>query len=91
MQFVNSGYINSEYYYSYGNTQGAQASDIYPDVMMIALERGDDDLYDIMSGVEGSRVATYSSSPALSMIFREENGRFVFYARENLLVCLAVT
>ena len=91
MQFVNSGYINSEYYYSYGNTQGAQASDIYPDVMMMALERGDDDLYDIMSGVEGSRVATYSSSPALSMIYREENGRFVFYARENLMVCLAVT
>ncbi|MCR5049229.1 MAG: hypothetical protein K6A37_09775 [Saccharofermentans sp.] len=91
MQFVNGGYINSEYYYTYGSTQGAQASDIYPDVMMIALELGDDDLYDIMSGVEGSRVATYSSSPALSMIYREENGRFVFYARENLLVCLAVT
>lgn len=91
MQFVNSGYVNSEYYYTYGSTQGTQAADIYPDVMMIALELGDDDLYDIMSGVEGSRVATYSSSPALSMIYREENGRFVFYARENLLVCLAVT
>jgi hypothetical protein len=25
------------------------------------------------------------------MIYREEDGRFVFYARENLDVCLAVT
>ena len=36
-------------------------------------------------------VATYSNSPALSMIFRQEDGRFVFYADENLDVCLAVT
>ena len=91
MQILNNGYVGSEYYYTYGSTQGAQAADIYPDIMLIAVETEDEDLYELMSSIEGSRVATYSSSPALSMIFREENGRFVFYARENLLVCLAVT
>ena len=91
MQIVNNGYVGREYYYTYGSTQGAQATDVYPDIMFIGIETGDDDLYELMSSIEGSRVATYSSSPALSMIFREENGRFVFYARENLLVCLAVT
>ena len=90
-QILNLGYVCREYYYTYGSAQGEQAADVYPDIMMIALETEDMDLYDRMSAVEGCRVATYSSSPALSMIYREENGRFIFHARENLLVCLAVT
>ena len=91
MQIINSGVIRQQYYYSYGTTEGAEAVNIYPDIMHIALELGDDDLYDRACTLEGSRVATYTSSPALSMIYREEDGRFVFYARENLDVCLAVT
>lgn len=90
-QVLNSGSLGAQYYYSTGRTEGDEAVDIYPDIMHIALETGDDDLYERMCRYEGSRVATYTSSPALSMIFREENGRFVFYARENLDVCLAVT
>lgn len=90
-QIINYGGISREYYYSYGSTQGEQAVDIYPDIMHLALEIGDMDLYERMCILEGSRVAIYSSSPALSMIYREDNGRFVFYARENLYVCLAVT
>ena len=91
MQIINSGVIRQQYYYSYGTTEDAEAVNIYPDIMHIALELGDDDLYDRACTLEGSRVATYTSSPALSMIYREEDGRFVFYARENLDVCLAVT
>ena len=91
MQLYNSGVLADEYYYSYGTTDGTEAVNIYPDIMFIGLETGDEDLYDRACSLEGSRVATYSSSPALSMIYREENGRFVFYARENLMVCLAVT
>jgi hypothetical protein len=91
MQILNYGSIGREYYYTYGSTQGEQAVSIYPDILLIGLETGDGDLYDRMCAAEGSRVATYSSSPALSMIYREEDGRFVFYARENLDVCLAVT
>ena len=91
MQIINYGLIRQQYYYSYGSTEGAEAVNIYPDIMHIALETGDDDLYERACILEGARVATYSSSPALSMIYREEDGRFVFYARENLDVCLAVT
>lgn len=91
MQVLNSGGVRQQYYFSYGTTQGADAVNIYPDIMHIALEMEDYDIYDRACALEGSRVATYSSSPALSMIYREEDGRFVFYARENLLVCLAVT
>ena len=91
MQIINSGVIRQQYYYSYGSTEGDEAVNIYPDIMHIALELGDDDLYERACTLEGSRVATYTSSPALSMIYREEDGRFVFYARENLDVCLAVT
>ncbi len=91
MQIINTGVIRQQYYYSYGSTEGDEAVNIYPDIMHIALELGDDDLYERACTLEGSRVATYTSSPALSMIYREEDGRFVFYARENLDVCLAVT
>lgn len=91
MQIMNYGLVRQQYYYSYGSTQGDEAVDIYPDIMHIALETDDMDLYERACILEGSRVATYSSSPALSMIYREEDGRFVFYARENLDVCLAVT
>ena len=91
MQIMNYGLVRQQYYYSYGNTQGDEAVAIYADIMHIALELDDMDMYERACILEGSRVATYSSSPALSMIYREEGGRFVFYARENLDVCLAVT
>lgn len=91
MQIMNYGLVRQQYYYSYGNTQGDEAVAIYADIMHIALELDDMDMYERACILEGSRVATYSSSPALSMIYREEDGRFVFYARENLDVCLAVT
>ena len=91
MQILNYGLVRQQYYYSYGSTQGSEAVGIYSDIMHIALEIDDMDMYERACILEGSRVATYSSSPALSMIYREEDGRFVFYARENLDVCLAVT
>ena len=91
MQIMNYGLVRQQYYYSYGNTQDDEAVAIYADIMHIALELDDMDMYERACILEGSRVATYSSSPALSMIYREEDGRFVFYARENLDVCLAVT
>ncbi|MBR1797371.1 MAG: hypothetical protein IJ757_05090 [Clostridiales bacterium] len=90
-QVFNGGTLRNEYFYSTGTTDGQESTDIYPDIMLIALELDDMDLYRSAVALEGMRVATYSNSPALSMIFREEEGRFVFYARENLLVCLAVT
>ena len=90
-QVINAGAVYSEYYYAQGSTDGEEALDIYPDIMHIGLNTDDMDLYRSAAVMEGIRVATYSNSPALSMIFRQEGGRFVFYADENLDVCLAVT
>lgn len=90
-QMLNAGALRNEYYYTQGATDGDEALEIYPDIMHIALNVDDMDLYRNAAMLEGLRVATYSNSPALSMIFRQEDGRFVFYARENLDVCLAVT
>ena len=58
---------------------------------MIAYYQGDTDLYNKLSDTLGKRVATKSSSPAIYMIFREENDRYVFYARENLSARLATS
>ena len=56
----------------------------------IAFLMDDADLYDKICNCIGMRVASKSTSPALYMVFREEDGRYVFYASENLGVRLAV-
>lgn len=88
---MNYGIIKQDYYYAQGVTSGLEAVNIYPDVMHIALSVDDSDLYERAATLVGMRVATYNSSPALSMIFRQIDGRFLFYARENLDILLAVT
>jgi hypothetical protein len=87
---MNYGCIKSEYYFVSGNTDGEEAVDSYTDILAIALKTDDTDLYDRVCTILGARVATYSSSPALSMIYRTSDDRFYFTARENLEVCLAV-
>lgn len=87
---MNLGYIRSDYYFVTGSTDGEDALDSYADILHIALETEDIDLYDRMCTILGARVATYSSSPALSMIYRTSEDRFYFTARENLEVCLAL-
>ncbi len=87
---MNNGVIRADYYYSQGITNGEEAADIYPDIMHLALCIDDQDLYNRAATLIGMRVATYNNSPALSMVFREIDGRFIFYARENIDICLAV-
>ena len=81
---INSGRIYTEYVLMTGNYSGREALSSYTDGLMIAYFMGDRDLYGKLSDTLGKRVATKSTSPALYMIFREENDRYVFYARENL-------
>jgi hypothetical protein len=83
-QVMNYGRIYIEYVIMTGSYSGTEAVSAYSDAMMIAYFVGDKDLYDKLSNAVGKRVATKSTSPALYMIFREENDRYVFYARENL-------
>ena len=90
-QAINSGRIYSEFVIMTGNYSGYEAFSSYTDGMMLAYYMGDTDLYDKLSETFGKRVATKSTSPALYMIFREENDRYVFYARENLGARLATS
>jgi len=80
---MNNGRIYTEYVIMTGNYSGREAVNAYPDGMMMAYFMNDTDLYSRLSGTLGKRVATKSSSPALYMIFREENDRYIFYSREN--------
>ncbi|MCR4702551.1 MAG: hypothetical protein K5665_02685 [Saccharofermentans sp.] len=90
-QIMNSGRIYSEYVILTGNFSGGEAQGAYSDGLMLAYYMGDRDLYSMLSDTLGRRVATKSTSPALYMIFREENDRYVFYARENFAARLATS
>ncbi len=81
---MNSGRIYTEYIIMTGNYSGREAVNAYADGLMTAYLMGDKDLYERLADTLGKRVATKSTSPALYMIFREENDRYVFYSRENL-------
>lgn len=87
---VNGYTVNSEYYLVSGSTDGAEATDALTDILAIAFYKDDLDLFDRVCTLIGSRVATYTDSPALSMIYRQKDDRFYFSARENLEVCLAL-
>ena len=88
---MNSGRIYKEYSMLTAAYSGSEASSAYTDGMMVAFYMGDKDLFDKLSDTLGKRVATKSTSPALYMIFREENGRYVFYARDNFSARLATS
>ena len=90
-QVMNTGRIYTEFVLMTGNYSRREAVSAYSDGLMIAYYQGDTDLYNKLSDTLGKRVATKSSSPAIYMIFREENDRYVFYARENLSARLATS
>ena len=87
---VNSGRLKSTYYLVTGSTDGAEAVDAYIDILEISYLHDDRDLFERICTIEGIRVATYTNSPALSMVYREEDGRYVLYARENLGLSLMI-
>ena len=62
----------------------------YANALEIAFDMDDRDLYRAVCNCVGARVATKSSSPAIYMIFREQDNRYVFYASDNLGVRKAV-
>ncbi|MCR4776352.1 MAG: hypothetical protein K5869_08245 [Saccharofermentans sp.] len=87
---VNERRIMSSYYIVTGNYGGGEAYKQYSYVMELAYDMEDRDLYRAACNSVGTRVATRSSSPAIYMIFRESNGRFTFFASDNLGVRKAV-
>ena len=87
---VNERRIRSSYYIVTGNYGGGEAYKQYSCVMELAYDMDDRDLYRAACNSVGTRVATKSSSPAIYMIFRESDGRFTFFASDNLGVRKAV-
>ena len=87
---VNERRILGKYYIATGNYGGAEAYKQYSYVLDIAYDMDDRDLYRAACNCVGTRVATKSSSPAIYMIFRENDGRFTFFASDNLGVRKAV-
>ena len=87
---VNERRMFSRYYIITGNYGGAEAYKQYSYVLDIAYDMGDRDLYRAVCNCVGARVATKSSSPAIYMIFRESDGRYTFFASDNLGVRKAV-
>lgn len=88
---MNTGRIYTDYSMLTKSYSGVEAASAYTDGMMMAYYMGDKDLFDKLSDTLGKRVATKSTSPALYMIFREENERYVFYARDNFSARLATS
>ena len=88
---LNSGRLYSYYRITTGNYDGMTNYDAMTDAMEIAYLTGNLDLYTTIANSIGIRVASRASSPALYMIFREEDERYVFYASENLAVRLATS
>ena len=87
---VNEGRIYGNYYIVTGNYGGNEVYRQYASALEIAFDMDDRDLYRAVCDCVGARVATKSSSPAIYMIFREQGGRYVFYAADNLGVRKAV-
>jgi len=87
---VNERRILSKYYIATGNYGGAEAYKQYSFVLELAYDMEDRDLYRAACNCIGTRVATKSSSPAIYMVFREADGRFTFFASDNLGVRKAV-
>jgi hypothetical protein len=87
---LNEGRIYNNYYIATGNYGGSEAYRQYNYALELAYDMDDRDLYRGVCDAVGVRVATKSSSPAIYMIFREQDGRYVFYASDNLGVRKAV-
>ena len=67
-----------------GKFEGEESFDSYFMIAEIAVALDDEDLFSFCSKRIATHVATLDSSPALSMIFRSENGRNLVYANDNL-------
>ena len=81
---LNERRLYSSYYIVTGNYGGAEAYRQYSYALGLAYDMDDRDLYRGVCNCIGVRVATRSSSPAIYMVFREQDGRYVFYASDNL-------
>lgn len=86
----NDGCIYSNYAIIGGAGSDEEDFGVYFDVLFIAINREDIDLYSKVSSIIGENIATKTSSPVLSMVFRQNGTRFEVRASDNLALYAAV-
>ena len=88
LNMINDGYLSSNYYIATGRTGGSEITGSYCDALLLARLREDQELYGTVCRIMSVRIATSKKSKAIYMVFREEDGRYRFYAGENLKLFL---
>lgn len=88
---INSNSIGNMYRLTTGEFNGGVSLNSYLYLMKIAIAMDDEAFYESICRIVGGQVATYSSSPVLSMIFRNSGYRYITYAEDNLLIYLLLT
>lgn len=88
LNMINDGILTSNYYIATGRTGGSEIQGSYCDALLLARLNEDTELYKTVCRIMSVRIATSQKSKAIYMVFREENGRYRFYAEENLKLFL---
>ena len=87
---INDTILYDSYVITTGLTGGNEIQGSYCDVLTLARFKDDNDLFRTVCRIMSVRVATKKESRAIYMMFRTENGRYVFYGDENIRTYLTV-
>lgn len=90
-EILNQKSIGDCYNLVTGQFSGGVALDSYIRCMRISIESDDEDFYNTLCEIVGAKVATYTDSPVLSMLFRNRGYRYVCYANDNIEMYLLLT
>ncbi len=88
---INQKHLGNGFYLATKQSFGSVNMYSYIQCLNIAIDCEDETMYETLCEIIGGNVATYSNSPVLSMIFRNEEYRFITYAQDNLLIYLMLT
>ena len=87
---INDTILYGSYFITTGLTGGNEIQGSYCDVLTLARFKDDPDLFKTVCRIMSVRVATKKESRAIYLLFRNENGRYVFCGDENLRTYLTV-
>lgn len=88
---LNSNRIGKYYQLVTGEYNGYVSLNTYLYCMKMAIINDDEPFFNTLCSIVGGNVATYNSSPILSMVFRNSGYRYIAYAEDNLLLYLLLT
>lgn len=88
---LNSNKVGNMYQLITGEYYGSVNLNSYLYCLKMAEIMDDEPFFEVLCKIIGGQVATYSSSPVLSMVFRTRGYRYLTYAEDNLLTYLLLT